>query len=216
MTAVSDEPEFVIGSEVSCTDGVCGELHRVVVDPVARRLTHLVVEPRHGHQHGRLVPIDLVESTDGGIHLRSDRAGFDALDEAEETQLLPGGGGPWGYHDENAVSWPYYNLVDLDRDEGHQHPEVVTHDRVPQGGVEVRRGDPVQASDGVVGHIHGLVVEPKDHRVTHILLEEGHLWGRRDVAIPVSAVARVEDGVVLTLSKDQVGALPPVAVEGRH
>ena len=30
--------EFIIGTEVSCTDGACGELRRVVVDPVARPL----------------------------------------------------------------------------------------------------------------------------------------------------------------------------------
>jgi len=31
--------QFTIGAEVSCTDGVCGKLSRVVVDPVAREVT---------------------------------------------------------------------------------------------------------------------------------------------------------------------------------
>ena len=40
------------------------------------------------------------------------------------------------------------------------------------------------------------------------MLEHGHLWGKREVVIPIGAVARVEtDAVVLTLSKDEVGAL---------
>jgi uncharacterized protein YrrD len=91
---------------------------------------------------------------------------------------------------------------------------VVTQDRVPEGETQVRRGDRVQATDGEIGRVHGLVVEPKDHRVTHILLERGHLWGQREVAIPVSAVASVDGGVVLTLTKDQVRDLPPVAVAG--
>ncbi|HKI66341.1 MAG TPA: hypothetical protein VJ989_03640 [Solirubrobacterales bacterium] len=63
---MSDSTEFTIGSDVSCSDGARGELKRVVVDPVARALTHLVVEPKHGGGAGRLMPVDLVSSAGGG------------------------------------------------------------------------------------------------------------------------------------------------------
>jgi len=43
---------------------------------------------------------------------------------------------------------------------------------------------------------------------TDIVLERGHLWGRREVVIPAAAVARVEnDLVTLSVTKDEVGAL---------
>ena len=45
---------FTIGSEVSCSDGACGEVSRVIVDPVARVVTHLVVEPTHRQGSGGL------------------------------------------------------------------------------------------------------------------------------------------------------------------
>jgi hypothetical protein len=45
--------------------------------------------------------------------------------------------------------------------------------------------------------------------VTHVLLQEGHLWGRKDVVIPVSAVTKVENGIWLNLTKKQVEDLPP-------
>jgi hypothetical protein len=48
--------------------------------------------------------------------------------------------------------------------------------------------------------------------VTHVLLQEGHLWGRKEVAIPIEAVTRVETGIWLNLSKRQVEDLPPVAI----
>jgi hypothetical protein len=48
--------QFTIGAKVSCTDGVCGHVIRVVVDPVARAVTHLVVEPKDGGSLGRLRP----------------------------------------------------------------------------------------------------------------------------------------------------------------
>ncbi len=41
------ETPFVIGADVRCVDGVCGKVVRVVADPVARAVTHLVVQPRH-------------------------------------------------------------------------------------------------------------------------------------------------------------------------
>jgi hypothetical protein len=54
------------------------------------------------------------------------------------------------------------------------------------GEVEIRRGDHVHASDGDIGRVHGLVIDPRNHRVTHVLLQEGDLWGRKQVAIPIS------------------------------
>ena len=41
--AMAETTSFAIGSDASCTEGVCGEVSRVVVDPVARAVTHLVV-----------------------------------------------------------------------------------------------------------------------------------------------------------------------------
>jgi len=45
--------------------------------------------------------------------------------------------------------------------------------------------------------------------VTHILLREGHLWGRRDIAIPVSAVTSADPIIRLNITKKQVEELPP-------
>ena len=92
-------------------------------------------------------------------------------------------------------------------------PQASAPDRVPAGEVEVRRGDHVHATDGAIGRVRGLVIDPSDHQVTHALLDEGHLWGEKRVAIPISAVADVEDGVQLNLSKDQVRDLPAVELD---
>src|ERR1700678_3595771 len=216
---MNEPTEFTIGSEVSCSDGVCGDLRRVVVDPVARVLTHVVVEPKHGSEKGRLVPVALVSSTGQGVLLACTRSEFDNLEEAEETQLLPGGIGQWGYGQDQMFSWPYYGLGGggnfgmggLGGMGGMgAGPIVVTNDRVPLGEVEVRRGDHVSATDGAIGRVQGLVIHPGDHSVTHVLLDEGHLWGQKRVAIPISAVKDVADGVRLNLTKDQVRNLPEV------
>ena len=211
--------EFTIGSEVTCSDGVCGELTRVVVDPVARTLTHLVVEPKHRRGMGRLVPIDLVDPTPKEIHLRCTQSEFDALEDAEETRFLPGASGQWGYRQEQMLSWPYYGLgvgtMGMGGSMGGMgvRPQAVTYDRMPVGEVEVRRGEHVHATNGAIGRVQGLVIDPSDHHVTHVLLDDGHLWGRKRVAVPISAVRSIDDGVRLNLTKDEVQDLPPVDLD---
>jgi PRC-barrel domain len=214
---VSDMAEYTIGAEVTCSDGVCGDLRRVVIDPVARVLTHLVVEPKHRQGLGRLVPIDLVDTTAEEIRLGCSAAEFDALEDAEETHFLPEAGEQMGYGAGQALAWPYYGLgggiggMGIGGVGMANAPQVVIDDRVPAGEVEIRRGEHVQATDGNIGRVQGLVIDPKDHHVTHVLLKEGHLWGKKEIAIPISAVKLVAaDGVRLHLTKDEVRDLPPV------
>jgi PRC-barrel domain len=214
---MSSNAEYIMGTEVRCSDGACGELRRVVVDPVALALTHLVVEPKHEQGQGRLVPIDLVDSTADAIELRCTTAEFDELEEAEETRFLPEPGAYLGYGAGQVFALPYYGLggglggLGMGGVGMGGYPQVVFDERVPVGEVDVRRGDDVHATDGDIGRVQGLVIDPKDHHVTHVLLQEGHLWGKREVAIPIGAVKEVAaDGVQLTLTRNQVRDLPPV------
>ena len=206
---------FTIGAKASCTDGDCGQVSRVVVDPVARTVTHLVVEPKDRQGLGRLVPLDLVDTSAGAVRLRCTREEFAQLGSAEETQFVPGSGGYAEYGPEQVLSWPYYGLggaVGVQGEMVAPISETVTYDTVPLGEVEVRRGDRVQAADGAIGMVQGLVIDPASHHVTHVLLQEGHLWGRKEVAIPISAVAGVDDGIRLSISKQEVQDLPPVDI----
>jgi sporulation protein YlmC with PRC-barrel domain len=121
------------------------------------------------------------------------------------------------------LSWPYYGLgmgtmgVSMaaygNRGGGLQ---TTTSDRVPKGEVEVLRGEHVHATDGAIGRVQGLVIDPRDHHVTHVLLDEGHLWGEKKVAIPIRAVTSVDDGVRLNLTKDEVRDLPPVDLDDQE
>jgi len=205
----------MIGAGARCSDGACGEVTRVVVDPVARAVTHLVVEPAGREGLARLVPLDLVDATAGEIRLRCTLAEFEHLDAAEEMQFVPGTRGYAAYGPEQVLSWPYSSLAGVTGVAGDTVTgvsETVTYDTVPLGEVAVRRGDRVHAADGAIGHVEGLVIDPRNHHVTHVLLQEGHLWGRKEVAIPISSVTGADDGIRLNLSKAQVRDLPPVDI----
>ena len=209
------EAEFTIGAEASCSDGFCGKVTRLIIDPAARTVTHLVIEPKHHRgAPGRLVPVRLVDTTAGDIRLRCTIAEFGRLDPAEETDVVANA----GYRQDGSVpgyvidggigvGGPGYGLgVGMGRGEA---TPIVVHDVIPVGEADVCRGDRVHALDGEIGRVEGCFADPGDHRITHVLLQEGHLWGRKEVSIPVSAVTAVNDGIRLNLTKKQVEELPP-------
>ena len=93
----------------------------------------------------------------------------------------------------------------------------VAHERVPPGELAVRRGNHVRATDGDVGLVDEFLVDRETEHITHLVLREGHLWGQKDVLIPVSEIAHVdEDRVHLTLSKQEVASLPTIPVRRWH
>jgi PRC-barrel domain len=173
------------------------------LDPATDTVTHLVIQPGLQQEAARLVPADLVESTDGEVKLRCTRAEFDQLDSAEDIELTDeadqdaGSGGPLG-------TGPMYGSMSMPR-----RPRTIVEDSVPMGEEQLRRGDRVHAVDGEIGRVRGFLVNPSDDRVTHVLLEEGHALGRKEVAIPVAAVTSVDDGIRLNLTREQVRDLPP-------
>ena len=215
---MAETTAFTIGAAVNCADGLCGAVSRVVVDPIARAVTHLVVEPEHRQGLGRLVPLDLVDATTGAVQLRCTLDAFEKLDIAEESQFLPGSVGYANYGPGQTLFWPYYGLgagvvaTDVGFGVGNVS-EPVTFDKIPVGEVAVRRGERVHATDADIGHVRGLVIDRSDRHVTHVLLQEGHLWGRKEIAIPIGAVANIDDGIRLNITKRDVVDLPAVGID---
>lgn len=211
---------YAIGADVVCSDGTNGTLIRVIVDPVARSLTHLVVEASGRLGPARLVPVALVAHADPDrIALRCDGVGFEQLEDAVEFEFVPASREHLGYPADQARLQPYVPLgtgmVGAATMQGmnplkSKEPNYVRYERVPLGEVPVRRGERVQARDGEIGRVQGLVVDPQDNHVTHVLLQEGHLWGKKQVAIPITAVLDAADGIEVDLDKEQVRSLPAV------
>lgn len=211
------EPETTplqLGRPVQCSDGVVGRLADVVIEPTQRRLTHLVVEEPEGQ--ARLVPAHLlrqIHTRDLTVVLACTKAdvlacesirsfvyagiqGFPRNDErsdigVEETIVVPSLGA--------AELTPYSG--DLEESYG------VTYDRIPPGSAELRRTSPVASAEGHdVGHVDGLLLAGE--QVTHVVLQTGHHFGTRPLAIPVDAVESIEtDRVTLSMSKDAVDSL---------
>ena len=222
---MEDTLQYVIGKPVRCSGQPCGEVEYVVVDPLARTLTHLVVKPEGGWGQPRLVPVELVGAMSDVVELACSPEAVKDLEPAEETYFVnlgDDGADTAAGSDGRVVSWPFYGLGMSPILTGTPsglgpmvQPEIETYTRIPAGEVEIRRGERVHATDGEIGRVKGLVVVQPESQVTHVLLDEGHLWGRKCVAIPMGAIAGIdENGVAVRLSKDEIRDLPAVDVEG--
>jgi hypothetical protein len=99
-------------------------------------------------------------------------------------------------------------------------PAVVTvpqaEEMIPPGELAMHRGAQVNAADGRVGRVDEFLVSPPDGHITHLVLREGHLWGRKDVTIPVSQTDHIaEDTVYLKLTKREIEQLPSIPIKRR-
>ena len=196
--------DIPINAEVYCADGLCGHSTYVVLNPITKQITHLVAKEYNFPHTEFLVPVELVvESTPREIHLDCTRAVLTTMDPFIETEFVRSKT-PRLTMDPTML-WPYYA------------PETqiftLEHEQIPPGELAVHRGAEVKATDGYVGRVDGFLVEPKNEHITHLVLREGHLWGRKDVTIPVSQIDHIEeDTVYLKLDKASIEILPEIPI----
>src|SRR4051812_42112543 len=202
-----------LGCGVHCTDAVFGELGDVIVDPISRRVTHLVVQPQGDHERARLVPIERVRPADDGLALDYSVADVQALEPLHESAYMRAGerivaDPDWDVGTEDVLALPVYQELDGMGSAIDPDPHVVvSYDRIPKNEVEIRRSSAVFSTDGHhLGHVEGYLIGSGE--TADIVLERGHVWGRREVVIPAAAVEQVRnDSITLSLTKDQVAAL---------
>jgi sporulation protein YlmC with PRC-barrel domain len=200
------------GSRVRCSDDAERELADLVVDAPAKRVTHLVVEPNGHREEARLVPVELAHEDADGLALSCTSEVLDGFERVREYAYLPAGQHPetddkWGIGVEDVLVAPTY--APLDPSEAEFDPNVsVVYDRVPKGEVELRASSDVYSSDEHhLGTVHAIEVDDGG-RIVSVAIRRGHLWWKREVAIPSDAIASLEsDLVTLGVDKNGLGSL---------
>jgi sporulation protein YlmC with PRC-barrel domain len=105
--------------------------------------------------------------------------------------------------------WPYLELPN--------EVAVLRLEHIPPSELAVRRGARVEATDGHVGEVDEFIVDKANGHITHLVLREGHMWGEKDITIPVSEIDRIEENAVhLKLDKSKIGSLPEIPVDRRR
>jgi sporulation protein YlmC with PRC-barrel domain len=179
VRAGSRRGESVTGSisihaVVLCRDGQVGKVKEVIVDPIERRLKHLVVLERGLLYSERVVPLELVErSADNEIWLSCTREQVHELDD---------------YLDVYFVDTSLPTPPRLHRSEAPIAAPVVMSKRIPEGEVALGRWALVEATDGPIGRVGSLVVDMVDGRISHVVVLTHRFLPRREVAVPVDRV----------------------------
>jgi len=209
---------------VDAADGHAGGLADVLVDPVARRVTHLVVRRTHAvHPRSHLVPVEAARVEGDRIRLSWTRDQLAATEPVDETDFVELGGWPhsteeWDVGIVRVISWPRFpgtgRFVETAGPE--DTDTLVEFDHLPHGTVEIRRESEVFSGEhDLVGHVEGFEVD-RHAAVTHVVVRRHHLLGHDTFAVPVDDIGSITtDAVYLTLLRDQVDALAGRAGERR-
>jgi len=196
-----------IHAQVECTDGSAGNSTAVIINPVTRTLTHFAVEDHESLvPSSLLVPVELVsETTPDKIFLTCTRAELSDLEIFSETHYIQ--------NEDTTIEYlePYLTPLDV-------HYLAVETESVPPGELAVHRGTTVEASDGYIGTVGEFLIDPDNGHITHMVLQKGHAWGKKDMTVPIAVIDRVDEVTVyLKLSKAELVALPSIALKrDRH
>jgi sporulation protein YlmC with PRC-barrel domain len=210
-----EKMKLELGTSIRCADGATRELVDVVIDSSSCRVTHLVIRPAQHAEDARLVPISLASRAEDGeseISLNCGAADLERFDPVHKFEILRAGERPnedpkWDVGVEDIVVAPNYAPTAFGDYGGSLDSDVtISYDRVPKGEIELRHASSVYSADGHhLGSVDAVVVDDDD-RLTHLLLERGHLWWKREVALPAESISKFEsDMLTLGLTKRELG-----------
>ena len=205
--------EFRKGVEVfSSDDEQIGTLLRVVMDPKTRKVSHLVVKEGFLFTEDKVVPIGLVGTvTEKRITMKEIKENLDDLPRYEETHYIPIDEA--GDHPESVYWYPPMEVYGGRFGGAPLFPESQfvqkTELNIPEGTVGLMQGAKVTAADDEnVGEIESMIANPRDKRITHIVVSSGLLRKEKRI-IPVHWLATVqEDEVFLSVDSRFLERLP--------
>jgi sporulation protein YlmC with PRC-barrel domain len=205
---------------VHAADGPFGEIADVVIDPITRTITHLVVEPHHRHYQARLVPIDLVDLSEERVDIRLDTERVRALSSVADSDFVALGeridlGDEWDVGLQHIVAMPYSGGAMAMGAFGDSYSmaggTTVDFDRVPKGECEIRRESHVISSDDhEVGLVDGFLAD--ESHIEGVIVVTGLPGFRHLVVVPIGSVTRVSnDRIEIALDRETFRRLRPVS-----
>jgi hypothetical protein len=210
-----------LGSNVQCSDGPCGKATYIVFRRGTRKLTQIVVENKEFPDNpNRLVPISNVKRavqtlvslgcTIKEVTLMKPFTTTKFIQESSKGRAASTGAihGYWGMEYGPGTLDRYSVVVD---DTGF---DAVEEKNIGKDEIAIAAGMEIHATDGKIGKLDELIMDPKSEEVTHILMKEGHLWGKRDMVIPITAVKSAFSGVIiLNIDKKGVEEVPTLPLK---
>lgn len=209
--------DIPLDADVYCTDGKCGRSTAVILNPVSQEVTHIVVATPEMLHSEYEVPLNLIEKSEPDrIQLRCQRNTLATLEPFHKIKFI-------SLHDLDESDKPPTELPEATLSSAWLWPYItaqggygtyVNIEQIPHDELAVQRGARVEAADGHIGQVDEFNINPENNQITHLVLREGHLWGQKDIMVPISEIERVETDVVyLKINKEAIERLPTIAVK---
>lgn len=189
--------------KVECTDGTAGQTYALIIDPAAQRVTHVVVKGKGDLVGEFVVPLEMIEqATPYGLILRLSLEKLAAAPRFDQTIIVSDG-------TPSAGDVSAYPVVDNVNFGAASLPTYVQVEQVPGTGIPLHVGAHVDATDGRVGKVDEIIINRDTGDIDYVTLLHGHLWGKKEIGVPVAEVDHMADDVIyLKLDKASVEALP--------
>ncbi|MCB0164312.1 MAG: hypothetical protein KDI79_08810 [Anaerolineae bacterium] len=196
---------FNLGTKVHCTDGQCGNLSKLVIDPDNGYVTDIIVEKGFLMTTDTVLPITLVEEvTDEQIRLSISSDDISRypnyqVTEFEEPAEIP------GQQPVNVISPFGVQTV--------TEPAVPMVKRKITRGIEAGRqvieaGMKVSNDDGVVGKVDRVILDPVTGKITHIVIDQGLIVSNLTI-IPIAIVESIyNDGIFVIATNQEIEQFP--------
>jgi len=208
--------EIPLQAQVECTDGVCGRSMYVLINRVVDKVTHLVVKVDSSNVE-YIVPLDVLSDTIADtIQLHCTKAELEQMEPFVKVTFVEEQVSSRSFmHDGEMYGGSRYYMPYVTPDITIKVP--VEKFQIPFGEMAVQRGTRVEATDGYIGKVDEFVVNQQNGHITHLVMREGHLWGKKDVIIPLSAIMgdTSKDTVFLKLNKHEIESLPTFPIHRR-
>lgn len=194
--------------DVYCSDGLAGHSSQVIVKPTNKQVTHLVVKAKHFPPTEYLAPIgQIMDSTPDMLKLRCTLAALALMAPFVHVETILNNVKSMGYPTEKyglrgnlALGYGPFQ-----HNPGERFRVTVETNAIPEGEVTLSHDAQVHASVGPIGRLGGFLADSITGQITHLVLREGHLWGQKEVTIPVAQIDHwAENAIYLTLDKVRI------------
>jgi hypothetical protein len=212
--------DIALEGTVRCRDGTGGKVSKLVVDPGAKHVMHLIIE-RGSHLSAVVVPAECMERAENGSLVLAmsidDLAGLPHFTEIDYAVPAPTWLERHGYVPHATAIVQYAMSTTGER----LAPAVAglllrgrTHGGISPLAVTVGCQTRVFYSDGYLGQLDHVLIEPRRGTVCALVVRTSHVLDR-DIVVPVERIESVtEDDITLDADEALLRQLPEYRPSG--
>jgi uncharacterized protein YrrD len=179
-----------------------GMVDRVVIDPLTKEVSHIVVRKGNLFSEDKVIPISLIANAiEDRVTLQEDGINFQALQPFEEIHYIP----VVANEDEEPDTdnpryvvplYPYQSLGSTSVNYAVTPYTTEIERHIPDNTVALKEGAHViSADDKPIGKVERLFVDPRNHHATYLVVSHGLFFKERKL-VPTTWIKSVSDDKV--------------------